>query len=423
MRMKQLFRALSLVLAVSLLGALPGCAEETRIPALTFADRDIAAGYEVGDLSGFKTGRFNRISFTYTASAPVKVEIICTGKKGAETTEELLLSEKETQASLLLDGFLDKATATGLRRVRFSPLREGPCTLGVSDFTCDRQTVPDKTVYLENGRFRLGVTLDWGGAIGELTDKTQKTYGNLLNRHDTGRLVQQSFYGPTEIEGYENGSYGGGAWGYNPVQGGDQFGNKSKLVRFEQTEDRIRIVSRPMDWAKNNAPTMTYYTNEYTLTEDGVRVENSVIDFLNTPWTPRHQELPAFYTVSALGTFVFYDGDKPWTDDALRYERDLPFWGGNDDAYFTVRDGNTETWCAWVDDGDYGVGLFTPGAEILLAGRFEFNGSKSAEDNATNYVAPLRTFALEYGEPFSYTYYLTAGSLDEIRQTFRRQAQ
>ena len=72
MRMKQLFRALSLVLAVSLLGALPGCAEETRIPALTFADRDIAAGYEVGDLSGFKTGRFNRISFTYTASAPVK---------------------------------------------------------------------------------------------------------------------------------------------------------------------------------------------------------------------------------------------------------------------------------------------------------------------------------------------------------------
>ena len=90
---------------------------------------------------------------------------------------------------------------------------------------------------------------------------------------------------------------------------------------------------------------------------------------------------------------------------------------------FTVRDGNTETWCAWVDDSDYGVGLFTPGAEILLAGRFEFNGSASAEDNATNYVAPLRTFALEYGEPFSYTYYLTAGSLDEIRQTFRRQAQ
>ena len=43
---------------------------------------------------------------------------------------------------------------------------------------------------------------------------------------------------------------------------------------------------------------------------------------------------------------------------------------------FNVRQGNTETWCAWVDSNDYGIGLFTPNVEILLVGRFGYNGSK-----------------------------------------------
>ncbi len=420
--MKVFLKTLSVLLSLSILGALPGCGTDRSvpIPALSLSDVDVTDGYETDGLSGIQTGRFNRLTFSYRATAPLRVEFTYRNSDGT-VTEELLLSEKETTASFLLDGFLENKTASALTGVRFSALRkDDPCILSVSDFYCDKQDVPKKTVYLENDRFRLGINLDWGGAIGELTDKTNKTYKNLLNAHDTGRLVQQSFYGPTEIPGYKNGIYGETVWGYNPVQGGDLNGNRSKLVAYEQTDTTICIVSRPLDWAKDNSPTFAYYTNVYTLTDDGVRVQNSVIDFLDTPWTPRHQELPAFYAVSALGTFVFYDGQKPWTGDTLRYERDLPFWGGNPDAYYTVKDGNTETWCAWVDDAGYGVGVFTPGAEILLAGRHAYDGSKKPTADSTNYVAPLKTFALRYGEPYSYTYYLTAGSVDEIRQTFQQ---
>lgn len=412
--MRTVKRAFTSILALSLV-LLTGCAGGSPANGVLPDKKEFSEEITVPRSDA---GPFNRVSFRYQASAPVRCTVVY--RRGlTQRTEELLLSEKYGEASLLLDGFLEGKTASRLSSVSFAPLQQAPCTLTVTALSCDRQTVPQAKVFLENESFRLGVKLDWGGAIGEFTDKRQAVYGNLLNEHDTGRLVQQSFYGPAEIPGYENGVFMGNVWNYNPVQGGDQFGYRSKLVAFEQTGNRIKIVSRPLDWAKENSPTMTYYTNVYTLAPSGVKVENTVIDFLETPWTPRHQELPAFYSISALGNFVFYDGDKPWTDDGLQVLRDLPFWGGGE-SYHTVKEGNTETWCAWVDDENYGVGVFTPIAEILLAGRHEYNGSASPLDNATNYVAPLCIFALEYDEPFSYTYYLTAGPLREIRQTFRQ---
>ncbi|MCR5782619.1 MAG: family 43 glycosylhydrolase, partial [Clostridia bacterium] len=314
--------------------------------------------------------------------------------------------------------YLDRKTASRLISVRFEPIVAGQsCTLSVSDFTCALQQAPeDDILFIENDHFKAGVNLKWGGGLSWFEDKTNSNYGNLLNNHDTGRLVQQSYYGPQEIEGYENAMYVDTEWGYNPVQGGDQYGNHSKLVAVEKTEDEIRIVCRPLDWAQNNMFTQTYYTNVYKLTENGLTVKNTVVDFLNTPWADRDQELPAFYTVSALGNFCFYDGDKPWTGDELRVERNLPFWAGQ--PAFQLKDGNNEKWCAWTDDSDYGVGLFSPKAKSLLAGRFLYDGSADPGSDSTNYVAPIGVFGLEFDEPYSYLYYMTAGSVEEIRNTF-----
>ncbi|MBQ7669892.1 MAG: hypothetical protein IJS45_04125, partial [Clostridia bacterium] len=319
---------------------------------------------------------------------------------------------------MLLDGYFDRKIASRLISVRFEPIVAGQsCTLSVSDFTCALQQAPeDDILFIENDHFKAGVNLKWGGGLSWFEDKTNSNYGNLLNNHDTGRLVQQSYYGPQEIEGYENAMYVDTEWGYNPVQGGDQYGNHSKLVAVEKTEDEIRIVCRSLDWAQNNMFTQTYYTNVYKLTENGLTVNNTVVDFLNTPWSDRDQELPAFYTVSALGNFCFYDGDKPWTGDELRVERNLPFWAGQ--PAFQLKDGNNEKWCAWTDDSDYGIGLFSPRAKSLLAGRFLYDGSANPGSDSTNYVAPIGVFGLGFDEPYSYLYYMTAGSVEEIRNTF-----
>ena len=385
--------------------------------AASFDSVNIGAGYELAVSKRAGTRVFNRVSLSYSADAPVRMQFSYLTKDGDVREEELLLSEKETEASFLLDGFLSGKTALRLQKLRFSPMEQRPeCRFTLHSLRLGKQSVPSDTIYLENARFKLGVKLSWGGGISEFYDKSQRRYGNLLNQYDPGHMVQQSFYGPTMIPDYENGWYSDQIWCYNPVQGGDQYGNASKLVAVEQTDRQITVVCRPLDWAKNNVPTQTLFKSVYTLTETGVKAENTAIDFLQTPWTPRDQELPAFYTLSALGNFVFYDGDAMWTDAPLRYERELPFWGGQ--KGFALGE-NTETWCAWADDSDYGVGLYSPTATRLLAGRFGADGSADSNAPSTNYVAPVAKLALSYGEPFCYEYRFTAGTVSEIRAVFR----
>ena len=109
--------------------------------------------------------------------------------------------------------------------------------------------------------------------------------------------------------------------------------------------------------------------------------------------------------------------DNPWTDDELRREDNLEFWSGK--PPFALKDGNSETWCAWTDDSGYGIGLFTPEVTSLLAGRYQYDGSSDPGANSTNYVAPLRRFRLDFDEPYSYNFYITTGKTAEIRETFR----
>lgn len=415
-RLIALFFALQLLLGTAKTGT--EIKTGVSIRALELSAVDISNGYTVRVPLTDGCVRFNRISFSYKATAPVRA-VFRYRLKMKTYEEELLLSSKETCASLLLDGYLKKKTASRLISVEFSPIvSDRPCVLSVSDFSCDLQKVPEEDVlYFENDRFKVGVKLIWGGGLCCFEDKQNVHYGNLLNCYDTGRLVQQSYYGPTEIEGYVNGYFGTTRWGYNPVQGGDQFGNTSKLVALEATDKSIRVVCRALDWAQNNMPTQTYYTNVYTLTDRGLRTENTAVDFLQTQWKARAQEIPAFYTISALGTFVFYDGEEPWTDGPLRVEDSLEFWAGK--PAFAFKESNTETWCAWTDDSGYGVGLFTPIAESLLAGRFLYDGSADPQANGTNYVAPIKKFVLHFDEPFTYTHHLTAGTVQEIRDTFK----
>ena len=412
----------SLLLLLGMVPAGVGISASRRFPIIDLHGADVTNGYTVSIPSSSGSVRFNRVSFSYETTAPLRA--VFTYRQGfGVSEEELLLSSKAHKASMLLDGYLRRKTASRLICVRFEPIvANTPCTLSVSGFTCDVQNVPRGDVlYIENDRYKAGVKLDWGGGLCYFSDKKDDRYDNLLNCHDTGRLVQQSYYGPGRIDGYQNGVYMDYVWPYNPVQGGDQYGNKSKLVALETTASEIRVVCRPLDWALANEYTQTYYTCVYTLTESGMTVRNTAVDFLQTEWPAKNsQEIPALYTISALNNFWFYDGSAPWTDAPLRAERDLPFWGNA--PGFDLQAGNSETWCAWADDADYGLGIYTPAATCLKAGRFCFDGSTDPLGNPTNYVAPLGFFALRFDEPFTYSFYLTTGSVREIRETFRAAA-
>ena len=188
------------------------------------------------------------------------------------------------------------------------------------------------------------------------------------------------------------------------------------------TGDSVYVKAQPQDWSLNGKITPSYMENRYTLTDGFIRVDNRFVDFSGWEHRYAHQELPAFYTVSYLDRFVCYGGSAGWSGDALTVKDGLPFWG--DAAYanscrFTMKKGNDETWCAWVSStDDYGVGLYVPGIDQFYAGRFGYNGSKSASDSATNYVAPLLTLKLVSFKPVEYSYLIATGSPEEIRSVF-----
>ena len=370
-------------------------------------------------------GGFNRMSFAYSSTGPVKATV--SYRLGTVTAVEVFYFEAAGERAVfkgLISTCLDGMTGSSIESVKIKPLKGTTKfeLLSVSAETAD--ALPGGVYYLENDRFRVGIRLSWGGGINCIEDKKCPVAGlsNLINGHDTGRLIQQSYYGTGGNASYTPGEFNGSKWSYNPVQGGDKYGNSSRLIDFEVTGDSVYVKAQPQDWSLNGKITPSYMENRYTLTDGFIRVDNRFVDFSGWEHRYAHQELPAFYTVSYLDRFVYYGGSAGWSGDALTVKDGLPFWG--DAAYanscrFTMKKGNDETWCAWVSStDDYGVGLYVPGIDQFYAGRFGYNGSKSASDSATNYVAPLLTLKLVSYKPVEYSYLIATGSPEEIRSVF-----
>lgn len=380
----------------------------------------------------YRRGYFNRYTLGYSSTSPIRGEMTYrlwdANGRATTRTEVFFLEAGENQTfSSLIDGYFGHTYAWGVDSITMQTCDHSTATFTLHSLTDDPVEVYSGTYYLENDHYKLGILLSWGGGISYIEDKLDgdDALGNLINRHDTGRLVQQSYYGVKNGPDYTAGYYGETLWQYNPVQGGDLYGNASKLVDVRVGDDgkSLYIKCRPMDWAKNGELTPSYMENTYTVTDAGIRVGNRFVDFFGVKHPAHHFELPAFYTVSYLGTFHYYNGTKPWTGDKYETLPNEPFWAGNSGAYHNIKKGNTETWAAWTNEKGYGIGLYVPGAEIMLAGRHEYNGSKDPNNGGTSYVAPLRTMTIVSFEPFEYEYIIAAGSIDDMRATFQNYAE
>ena len=365
--------------------------------------------------------KFNRITLTYSATAPVKVWVSYT-ERGTSTEEYFFLDAKEGQFSGLNTGFMKGYSARKLTALRVEPLTDKATAFTLAGVSTEKMEKLPKTYYLESDRYKLGIDLGWGGTVSYLEDKTCTVpdLTNLVNRHDTGRLIQQSFYGVQENDEYKPGVSFDTKWRYNPVQGGDQYNNPSRLIDVVITENSLYIKSQAQDWSLDGQLTPSYYENTYTLDGDCVKVDNRFTDYSGWEHPFAGQELPAFYTVSYLDTFVWYNGEDSWTGDTLSSKNNLPFWGDHaGECTFVLREKNTETWCAWINGGDdYGLGVYVPNIDQHKAGRYLFDGSKSDMAESTGYVAPVNILKLVSFDPIEYSYLLTAGNIATIRKTF-----
>jgi hypothetical protein len=118
------------------------------------------------------------------------------------------------------------------------------------------------------------------------------------------------------------------------------------------------------------------------------------------------------YPVSALKNLYSYFGDKPFENDALSMPATVNlssgFWGRYNNNMVT------ENWMAYVDDTNWGIGVYNPDCTNFLAGMFLEPGGETIS-NSTSYIAPVKKEILNKNSIYEYEYYLIVGKIDEIR--------
>ncbi len=392
---------------------------------------------------------FNYYGINYTADCYVKATLTYQ-RDLKEYSEDFFLepSEKATNFYSFTDDFLDSKKGNKPLTLTLNCLNADTGKIKINGFSVFNREIPAQEIFTEADNLKIGVDLLWGGALSYVEDlnsnveavkvndtikvdsnaseryKTEAVNQNvnLINRNDTGRLVQQSYYGTLD---YDHGVYMENDWKYNPVQGGNQFNDHSKIVDLRITDNEIYIKCRPLDWAKEKEfITPSYMEAWYTIENGTVHTTCRFVDFSGYPEADSTQEIPAFYCVAPLENFVYYAGDKPWTDDKLSYEKDLIFWP--DAGYPTFH--SKENWAAFTGEFDdsFGIGIYVPNEEEFLTGIFERGKTTNEDpsrDGPTSYIAITKARTFRSFEPFSYEYYLATGDAQEIRSSFKEIAQ
>ena len=215
-----------------------------------------------------------------------------------------------------------------------------------------------------------------------------------------------------------------------------------------------------MDWSKGadahqytgpvvgGETTKSYMENWYTIKGNMVYVTNRFVDwngFEGLDKVPVHSnELPAAYVVHPFHNYVCYDGGDSTWKGVLTKTENPGSW-----VKEAVRNYNpVEHWFAWVNDNDFGVGVYVPGTNVFVSGRsdaratldckincdaydspltneYRYNKPEAASEYTscyvrnTSYTAPVVTWTMKSYVPMQYTYVISVDYVDVMRQQFK----
>ncbi len=260
--------------------------------------------------------------------------------------------------------------------------------------------VPSEWVYLDNGEVRLGVKRASGAAVAWFSESGSER--NLVNHFDHGRLIQQSYYG------VQDGSlWNQKPWRWNPVQGGDWQGSPAKLIELNATETQLTSKSFGKHWASGEDLDNVLFEQTIKLTGKVAHIHFKMTYSGDVTHPAHHQEIPAVFMAPDLNTLVHYSGDKPWTNADL--SRSVPGWPNEHRQI-------DEHWAAYVDDNNFGMGVYVPIAKEITCYRF---GNGNPKQGSCSYFAPVTSFSITPGLVFEYDVYLAIGSPQEMRARFK----
>ena len=275
--------------------------------------------------------------------------------------------------------------------------------------------VAPRMSWLDNGKIRLGVDLSIGGAVTHLSEG--KDGPNMINSYDWGRQIQMSFYsGPVPY--VPEGAVLHKSWtklGWNPIQSGDVYKNRSKVVAHRNDGKELYLRCIPMHWPLKGVAGECEFECWFRLEGNRVHARSRIVNKRpdKTQYSGRSQELPAVYTNGTWYKLVSYVGDRPFTGAEPTVVVDR-----NDGKGWPWRRFQTpEHWSALLDKNNRGLGIYLPDA-CSFAGGFagKGKGSGGPKDNPTGYMSPISREILDHNIDYSYNYTLIVGSLKEIRE-------
>jgi hypothetical protein len=274
------------------------------------------------------------------------------------------------------------------------------------------QAVPPE---VDNGVLTLKLDLTRGGAIAYLS--LSGSSRNIVNIADEGRYIQQSYYAGKSVDRKSDGqSPSWSPWSWNPIQVGDAYRNRAKILTFQKESNQLYVKCIPMLWDMNNRYAEAEMEQWTTLDGHVLKVRNRLTchrtDTIYGDGVLNDQELPAVYPVSALSELYTYVGDKPFTmappDQLKVINLSSGFWGRYDRV--------SEHWMAFVDSSSWGMGIYNPRCTEFLAGMAGSPG-KEDHDGSTSYIAPVKKEMLSKDAIYEYEYYVIIGPLQTIRNT------
>jgi hypothetical protein len=276
--------------------------------------------------------------------------------------------------------------------------------------------------WLDNGTAKIAVDKRYGGAI--VYASPSQSNENMINLHDKGRQIQQSYYAGKSLDRKAEGqSPHWSPWAWNPVQAGNFEGDASIVLAFETADNGSAVCTRcrPRLWDMNEEPAQCYFSQRMEF-EEGM---NNVVCVTSTiecfrdkedrwgPPTPLHQELPAVYAIRNLSRMVIYDANEPWTHDALTVVQ-----YGKEDTWIWTRQKPTEPWAACVHPQTHiGLGVYSPEGRNSTW-NMGWTGQEPAGTEysaAPMHFAPLAEWTLDWSTRRSWRYWIIIGHLDDIR--------
>ena len=354
--------------------------EFTNVYTSSTADSIAAGASKTYSLNNTTINTNNYVNIRYKSSENLKGTLNyydVTNSRNVSETIFLEASAYPVDFNTFLDSFRKGSVGSTNKRLTSLVLSNvGNATSNTTIYQvgyCNRSYSRSDVLYISDSTIELGVSLQFAGSITSVKNLNQRIQEyvdtnyvvkirgsdkhsgdvnnvirnnpNLINVHDVGREVQQSWYlNLDEAQGYTRGYYNGSYINYNPVQAGDQNNNESQIIDYKVVYDEnnaakvktIWVKTKALDWSKDNELTSSYMENTYSVDNGLIKVKNRFIDFggwtnyetnagfpqgdnntnghtfLSTGSAPLFatQELPAFYTSHALDYFGTYLTDS-----------------------------------------------------------------------------------------------------------------